>query len=114
MGKATAPVPLFLEEPVPFHIPGVSVPVSSPVVPVLFHPALLGITLVIPVVRVMFDLLALPSSFPDASAFLLAAISLALYPGVGKKKPAAVGVGTSDLLAHGSPPVETINLWEVI
>ena len=80
-----------------------SVPISSPVVPILFHPALLGVTLVITVVRVMFDLLALPLSFPDAAAFLPVAISLALYPGVGKKKPAAVGVGTSDLLAHGPP-----------
>ena len=103
MGKATAPVPLFLEEPVPFHIPRVLVPVSSPVVPILFHPGLLGVTLVIPVVRVMFDLLALPQSFPDTPAFLLAAISLALYPGVWKKKPAAIGVGTSDLLVHGPP-----------
>jgi hypothetical protein len=69
----------------------------------LFHPALLGVTLVIPVVRIIRDLLALPLSFSDTPALLLAAISLALYPGVGKKKPAAVGVGTSDLLAHGLP-----------
>jgi hypothetical protein len=79
----------------------VLVPVSSPVVPILFHPAQLGVTLVIPVVQVAFDLLALPLSFPETLALLLAAISLALYPGVRKKKPAAVGIGTSDLLAHG-------------
>jgi hypothetical protein len=78
-------------------------PVSSPVIPVLFQPALLGITLIIPVVRVIFDLLALPLSFPETLARLLAAISLALYPGVRKEKLAAVGVGTSDLLAHGLP-----------
>jgi hypothetical protein len=101
--KATAPVPFPLEEPVPFHISRVLVPITSPVVPILFHPALLGVTLVIPVVRVVFDLLALPLSFPDTPALLLAAISLALYTGVGKKKPATVGVGTSDLLAHGPP-----------
>jgi hypothetical protein len=103
MRKATAPVPFSLEEPVSFHIPRVLVPISSPVVPVLFHPALLGVTLVIPVVRVIFDFLALPFPFSDTPALLLAAISLALYPGVGKKKPAAIGVGTSDLLAHGPP-----------
>jgi hypothetical protein len=78
-------------------------PVSSPVAPILFHPALLGVTLIIPVVRVIFDLLALPLSFPETLARLLAAISLALYSGVRKEKPAAVGVSTSDLLAHGLP-----------
>jgi hypothetical protein len=51
----------------------------------------------------MFDLLALPLAFSGTPTFLLAAISLALYPGVRKKKPAAVGIGTSDLLAHGPP-----------
>jgi hypothetical protein len=59
--------------------------------------------LIIPVVRVIFDLLALPLSFSEMLARLLAAISLAFYPGVRKEKPAAVGVGTSDLLTHGLP-----------
>jgi hypothetical protein len=103
MGKTADPVPFSLEKQVPFHIPRVSVPILSPVVSILFHPALLGVTLVIAVVRVIFDLSALPLPFPDTLAFLLAAISLGLYPGIGKKKPAAVGVGTSDLLAHGPP-----------
>jgi hypothetical protein len=31
---------------------------------------------------------------------------------VWKKKTSASRIGTSDLLAHGYPPVETINLWE--
>jgi hypothetical protein len=83
MRKATTPVPFSLEEPVSFHRPRVLVPISSPVAPVLFHPALLGVTLIIPVVRVIFDFLALPLPFPDTLALLLAAISLALYPGVG-------------------------------
>jgi hypothetical protein len=92
-----------LEESVSFHIPGVLLPISSPVVPVLFHPTLLGVTLIIPLFRVIFDLLALPLSFPEMLALFSAAISLGLYPGVRKKKTAAVGVGTSDLLSH-SPP----------
>jgi hypothetical protein len=92
-----------LEEPVAFYISRVLLSVSPPVVPVVFQPALLSVTLIIPVVRVIFDLLALPLSFPDTLAPLFAAIPLALYPGVRKEKSAAVRVGTSDLLAHGLP-----------
>jgi hypothetical protein len=64
---------------------------------------MMGVTLVSLVVRVMGDLLMLPVSFPESLAFLFAAILLVFYPGVGKKKPAALGVGTSDLSAHGPP-----------
>jgi hypothetical protein len=77
----------------------VLVPKLSPLVPILFRPALL----VIAVVRVIFDLSALPSPFPDTPAVLLIAMSLALCPGIGKKKPLAVGVGNSNLLDHGPP-----------
>jgi hypothetical protein len=69
----------------------------------VFQPQLLGVTLVIPVVGVIFDFVALPLSFAETLTSLLAAISLALYPGVRKEKSAAVGIGTSDLLAHGLP-----------
>jgi len=103
MVKAADTVPFSLADPVPFHVPRVLLPILSPVASILFHPALLGVTLVIAVVRVIFDLSALPLPFPDTLAFLLVAISLVLYPRIGKKKPAAVRVGTSDLLIHGPP-----------
>jgi hypothetical protein len=87
-------------------------PVPSPVIPVLFHPALLAFLLVLAVVRVGLHLRVLPAPFPQTLALFLAAIPLVLYTGIGNKGPAAVGVGTSDLLVHGSPcKAKTITLF---
>jgi len=83
-------------------------PVSSPVIPVLFYPALLGISLVIPVVRIALYLLALPTASPDALALLSVTVSVSFYPRIRNKKTSAFSIGTSDLLAHGFPPGETI------
>jgi hypothetical protein len=89
-------------------------PVLSPVVPVLLQPALLAFLLVLTVVRVGLHLLVLPAPFPQPLAFLFAAIPLVLYAGITNKGPAAVGVGTSDLLAHGSPcKAKTITLFRM-
>jgi hypothetical protein len=81
-------------------------PVPSPVIPVLLHPALLAFLLVFAVVRVGLHLLVLPAAFPQTLALFLAAIPLVLYTAIGHKGPTAVGVGTSDLLVHGSPSKE--------
>jgi hypothetical protein len=94
-------VPFSLEQPVSFHIAGVAVSISSPVIAVLFYPTLLSPLLVVPVIGILFKLMALPLSFTETSAFFFIAISLVLYSAVGKKKPAAVWIGTSDLLSHG-------------
>jgi len=53
------------------------------------------------VVPVGLHLLALPAPLPQLLAIVPAAISLSLYPGVGKKKSAAPRVGTPDLWGHG-------------
>ena len=62
----------------------------------------------------LFHLLALPTSFPNTLAILFVTISVIRDMRVWKKKTSTVRIGTSDLLVHGSPPVETINLWEVL
>jgi hypothetical protein len=105
-------VPAPLQESIAFYIGRMIRPVLSPVIPVLLHPALLAFLLVLAVVRVGLYLLVLPAPFPQAPALFLAAIPLVLYAGIGHKGPAAVGVGTSDLLAHGSPcKAKTITLF---
>jgi hypothetical protein len=98
----TFPVPFFLEQPVPFHIARVAVSISPPVITVLFYPALLGPLLVVTVIRIVFQLSALPPSFAETPAFFSVAVLLVFGSGIGKKKPATVRIGTSDLLAHGS------------
>jgi len=106
-------VPALLQESVALHIGRMIRPVLSPVIPVLLHPALLAFLLVLTVVRVGLHLLALPAPFPQPLTFLFAAIPLVLYAGIPPKGPAAVGVGTSDLLAHGSPcKAKTITLFQ--
>jgi hypothetical protein len=82
-------------------------PVPSTVIPVLLSPALVAFFLVHAVVRVGLHLLSLPAPLPQSLAILPAAISLGRYPGVGKKKSAALWVGTPDLRAHGSSPGES-------
>jgi hypothetical protein len=105
-------VPAPLQESIALHILGMLRPVPSPVIPVLLHPALLTFLLVLAVVRVRLHLLALPAPFPQTLALFLAAIPLVLYAGIADKGPAAFRVGTSDLLAHGSPcKVKTITLF---
>jgi len=99
-------VPALLQESIAFHILRMIRPVPTPVIPVLLHPALLAFLLVLAVVRVGLHLLALPAPFPQTLALFLAAIPLVLYTGIWNKGPAAVGVGTSDLLVHGSPSKE--------
>ncbi|NIN92267.1 hypothetical protein GTO36_04645, partial [bacterium] len=84
-------------------------PISSPVIPVLFHPALLGLSLVISVVWVIFHLLALPTSFPDTLAIFLT-VAMILDVRVWKKKTSAGRICTSNLLVHGFSPTGTINL----
>ena len=91
-----------MEEPIPVHIVWMAVSISPPVVAVLFLPALLGPLLVVPVIGIVFKLSALPLSFVETPASFSIAVSLVFDPGIGKKKPAALRVGTSDLLAHDS------------
>jgi len=100
-------VPALLQESIALNILRVIPPVPSPVIPVLLHPALLAFLLVLAVVRGGLHLLVLPAPFPQTPALFLAAIPLVLYTGIGNKRPAAVGVGTSDLLFHSSPFKET-------
>jgi hypothetical protein len=90
------------------------VPILPPVVPILFHPALLGVTLVITVLRIIFHLFSLPTSFPNTLAILFVTVSVIMDMRVWKKKTSASRIGTSDLLVHDSPPVETINLFEAL
>jgi len=99
-------IPALLQESVALHILRMIHPVPTPVIPILFHPALLAFLLVLAVVRVGPHLLVLPAPFPQPPAFFFAAIPLVLYAGITNKGPAAVRVGTSDLLAHGSPSEE--------
>src|SRR4030067_2148089 len=96
-------VPALLQESITLHIWRMIRPVPSPVIPVLLHPALLAFLLVLAVVRVGLHLLVLPAPFPQTLALFLAAIPLVLYTWIRNKMAAAVGVGTSDLLVHGSP-----------
>jgi hypothetical protein len=112
-------VPDLLQESIALPIWRMIRPVPSPVIPVLLHPALLAFLLVLAVVRVGLHLLALPAPSPPTLAFFLAAIPLVLYTGIAHKWPATVGMGTSDLLVHGSPSKEktitllrTPLLWE--
>jgi hypothetical protein len=106
-------VPALLQESIVLHIGRMLRPVVSPVIPVLLHPALLAFLLVLAVVWVGLHLLVLPAPFPQPLAFFLAAIPLVLYAGITNKGPAAVRVGTSDLLVHGSPcKVKTQTLSE--
>ena len=101
-----------MQESIALHIGGMIRPVLSPVIPVLLHPALLAFLLVLAVVGVGLHLLVLPAPFPQPLAFLLAAIALVFYAGITNKGPSTVGVGTSDLLAHGSPcKAKTITLF---
>ena len=83
------------------------------VITVLFHPALLGLTLVILIIGVIFHLLPLPTSFPDTLAIFLI-VAMILDVRVWKKKTSAGRICTSNLLAHGFPPTETINLFAVL
>src|SRR4030067_2561206 len=105
-------VPALLQQSIALHIWRMIRPVPSPVTPVLLHPALLAFLLVLTVVRVGLHLLRLSAPFPQTLALFLTAIPLALYPGIGNKRPTAVGVGTSDLLFHDSPcKAKTITLF---
>jgi hypothetical protein len=89
-------------------------PISPPVMPVLFHPALLGVSLVIPIVWIISHPLALPKSSSKTLTIFSITVAVIMDMRVWKKNTPAGRIGTSDLLVHGSPPVETINVWKVL
>ncbi len=57
-------------------------------------------------------LFPLPSSFPNTLAIFSMTVSMIVNMRIWKKKTSTGRIGTSDLLVHGSPPMETINLME--
>jgi len=78
--------------------------IPPPITGIPAPPGFLTIPLVGLVIRITGHLLPLPKPPPESPAFLSATIPLVLHTGIGKKKPPAVGIGTSDHIVHGPPP----------
>jgi hypothetical protein len=68
------------------------------------------VSLVGPVIRVACHLLALPKVLPGTLASRFVAETLVLDVRIGRKQTPAMG--TSDLTAHGSTSIKTMNLSE--
>jgi len=100
-----------LKKAIAFHIFGMLAPIVPPIVWILLHPTLLSVSLILLIEEIILQPLALPPSFSGTLTILFLTVSMVLYARIGKKKTSAVGICTSDLLAHGFPPGETINSW---
>jgi len=98
-----------LKKAIAFHIFGMLAPIVAPVVWILLHPALVSVSLILSIEEIILQPLTLPPSFSGTLTILFLTVSMVLYAGIGKKKTSAIGICTSDLLAHGFPPGETIN-----
>ena len=108
---ASAPVPLALLFPVACGVFGVGLSVATPILRVALTPAFLGRRLIGPVVRILLELLPLPTPAPFTLTRRLR--TKRLIRDIPARRKQVFTRGTS-FSAHGAPPAETMLCLKVV